>query len=263
LILKLDIYGNESLPPLVFLHGFLGSSFEWHYFREKLAANFFCLTIDLPGHGNAPSINAKMDLRSLSQRLKKKLAPVLSSRSYSIVGYSLGARLALRHAIDFPCSIEKLILEGVSPGIDESNLRQKRLEQDMLHSLTIKNQGLKVFLENWYENPIFLSLQQQPQLLETIKQMRAKTNPVMAADLIVQASPGIEASMWPFLSRLTLPVLYVGGIMDKKYIEILAKAAKQTPKGKLSILDNAGHIPHLEVPNLFLQVLKEFLLNPK
>jgi len=258
--MKLHCFGDNSLPPLLFLHGFLGSSSEWLPFIEALSVRFLCISIDLPGHGEAvlENFNTAMDLYSLSQKLHQILSPVINT-PYSILGYSLGGRLALRHALDFPHCINRLILESASPGIDDPKLRQLRTIKDEERAQMIEKEGMKLFLEYWYKMPLFASLQQRPALLEEILAARTMTNSLCAAALIRSASPGREPSMWTALSSLTCPLLLVGGALDLQYVEILTRVAASVPYSTLKLLDEAGHAPHLEVPERFLAVIQEFL----
>ena len=52
--------GCKSKPTLVFLHGFLGSSTDWNETVSLLQDDFYCVTIDLPGHGDSIAISTPL-----------------------------------------------------------------------------------------------------------------------------------------------------------------------------------------------------------
>ena len=47
--------GDKSNPPVVCLHGFLGSGEDWISVMDSLAEEFYCVAVDLPGHGDSAS----------------------------------------------------------------------------------------------------------------------------------------------------------------------------------------------------------------
>lgn len=48
-----DRQASADKPTLVFLHGLLGSGRDWRLVIDQLASQYFCLTVDLPGHGQS------------------------------------------------------------------------------------------------------------------------------------------------------------------------------------------------------------------
>jgi len=92
---------------LLFLHGFLGSSEDWIPIMKSLSRSAKCISVDLPGHGKSKiqsrnGVNA-MEYVSLSidvvaavlSQLIDKVAP----GKVTLVGYSMGARMALYMAL--------------------------------------------------------------------------------------------------------------------------------------------------------------------
>lgn len=87
-MLSCTITGSLEKPPLLFLHGFLGSKEDWREVAVHLQETHCCYAIDLPGHGE--SQQQSHILESLfTTYLSLKLPPC------PLIGYSLGGRLAL------------------------------------------------------------------------------------------------------------------------------------------------------------------------
>ena len=53
-MLKTYLFGNKSLPPLIFLHGLFGLSEDFLPMIKFLEKDFYCIAIDLPGNGLSP-----------------------------------------------------------------------------------------------------------------------------------------------------------------------------------------------------------------
>ena len=47
------VSGHPERPTVLFLHGFLGSSADWNDVVAALEKDFYCLVVDLPGHGDS------------------------------------------------------------------------------------------------------------------------------------------------------------------------------------------------------------------
>lgn len=95
---------------LVFLHGFLGSSEDWIPIMKSISGSARCISIDLPGHGESmfqksdsgeaaqdPTLSIEIVAHVLSALLLQ-----ISSERITLVGYSMGARIALYMALKFP-----------------------------------------------------------------------------------------------------------------------------------------------------------------
>ena len=88
--------GKKNKKCIVFLHGFLGSGDDWNEIVTNFTGNFQCLLIDLPGHGNTivHGDSRNYSIENCSAALIE-LFDYLNIETCSIVGYSMGGRLAL------------------------------------------------------------------------------------------------------------------------------------------------------------------------
>lgn len=95
---------------LLFLHGFLGTSEDWIPIMKAVSGSAKCFAVDLPGHGKSgiqsgDSVNLTGGL-SLSievvAAILNQLIDKLCTQKITLVGYSMGARIALYMALRFP-----------------------------------------------------------------------------------------------------------------------------------------------------------------
>lgn len=92
---------------VVFLHGFLGSSEDWIPIMKAVSGSARCISIDLPGHGesrvkssNGEAQGPRLSIENVAKILSKTLDQI-SSEKVTLVGYSMGARIALYMALKF------------------------------------------------------------------------------------------------------------------------------------------------------------------
>ena len=112
--------------PVVFLHGFLGSSLDWLEVLSYLPS-FKSYLIDLPGHGKS-AFHPELILPHFEEKI-------------DLVGYSMGGRLALQYAAQNPQKIEKLILLSTHLGLfSEEEILQKRTYAAQIHFLLKQEQ---------------------------------------------------------------------------------------------------------------------------
>jgi len=121
---------------LTFLHGFLGSPEDWE--NLNLPGKF----LTLPGHHGRP-----LDLSLLEKEIPERT---------TLIGYSLGGRLAMHFAWQFPERIERLIILSANPGLEEG--REERMAWDEKWAGLLETEGMGRFVKKWYEQPLFSTL---------------------------------------------------------------------------------------------------------
>ncbi|MBI5946110.1 MAG: 2-succinyl-6-hydroxy-2,4-cyclohexadiene-1-carboxylate synthase [Chloroflexi bacterium] len=252
--------GNSESPPLVFLHGFLGSEKSWHDINVALQEQYFCILPDLIGHGKNTNleINSPLNFDVLTDWLLQLLDKIPAPKIH-LIGYSLGGRVALHFAVHHPERIHSLILESASPGIMDETERAKRLVEDSARAESILRDGMSAFVENWYRMPLFASLNSHPEKLSTIKESAKQNDPRWMAKVIRDLSPGAQTPLWDSLSKLSFPVLLISGAKDEKYLQVIHKMSERIPSAQKNIVPEAGHNVHAEQPEKYISLLKNFL----
>ena len=252
--------GNPKNPPLVFLHGFLGSGKSWLKIAQAFSENYFCILPDLPGHGEniKGNIATPLDFDSVTEWLASLLDQIPVSKIH-LVGYSLGGRVALHFATHYPERIYSLILESANAGIIDEAERVRRLAEDSIRADLILKESMSAFIEKWYQMPLFVSLKNHPQTLSAIKKAAKANDPKWMAKVIRDLSPGLQTPLWDSLPNLSFPVLLIAGQRDEKYVQVTNKMSKQIPSAQKNIVPETGHNVHAEQPEIYVSLLKEFL----
>jgi pimeloyl-ACP methyl ester carboxylesterase len=122
-------WGNQG-ETLVFLHYFGGSAQSWRWVAEKLSPDYRCVAINLPGFGGTTAMNTPT-IKAFSDFVQQELK-TLGLASYSLIGHSMGGKIAMQIAADAPKgAVQHLILIAPSPPTTEP-MPEKEKER-MLH----------------------------------------------------------------------------------------------------------------------------------
>ncbi len=248
--------GSASHPTIVFLHGFLGSGESWEEVARQLSDAFHCLLIDLPGHGQNASTGRWPSFKKWSAALEVCLKGSVVGAVH-LVGYSLGGRLALHFALNFPHRVRSLTLESASPGLIGSKERALRRQLDRERARKLRIGEYTAFLEAWYRQEIFGNLDEKQR--QTLIRSAWGRDARKMALIIETLSPGREPSLWDSLAQLEMPVLLIGGGEDRIYAAILRRMATSIPNARLCLMEKAGHNVHAFFPHKVAAMLREFI----
>ncbi|MCK5124773.1 MAG: 2-succinyl-6-hydroxy-2,4-cyclohexadiene-1-carboxylate synthase [candidate division Zixibacteria bacterium] len=260
LIKEWNVYraGDNFRRPILFLHGFMGSGKIWLPVIEQLQDSYYCLALDLPGHGETKANLGNLFFDTLAESLISFIDDNCNQPPI-IIGYSMGGRIALYTAIKYPEKFHSIVLESSSPGIADGFERQKRLLSDRTVSEKFLQTDMRSFLIDWYKQPVFNYLSEKQGLTEKIIDKKSSGNPEFYSKVVIALSPGRQIPLWNKLPFLFLPVLIIAGEIDQKYCEIGRRMTDALPKSRLEIIKNAGHIVHLENRKDFMSALNSFL----
>ena len=258
--LHYELRGTSSDPPVVFLHGFMGSSRDWDEVVEELSGTCYCMAIDLPGHGRSLDFTDRNTYtltgaaRGIVQVMKQ--ADLLSA---TIIGYSMGGRLALYLAIQYGYLCTSLVIESATPGIRGNDERVRRKELDEKLAEELRQGQFEDFLRRWYGQPIFRSLAEVPEKLEEVLKQRIFNEPEELAKALCGMSVGAQAPLWQHLADLAMPVLLLAGEYDRKYVDIVGAMGELLPHAAVEIVPGTGHNVHVENPSGVAARIKRFL----
>ena len=246
------------------LHGFTGRGSDFKTFAELIGGEWHCP--DLPGHGPDPQLDCTpvATIEFLERELATSYSPLPTSKNI-LIGYSLGGRAALQHAVAYPEVWDALILIIPNPGIEDPAERAARRSADEALAQRIERHGALAFIEFWKETPMIRSQKNiYPEVCARMAATRqAHTTEGLAASLR-QFGQGTCPNLWPELNRLNMPLFIISGEKDHKYTEIAKRIvnARCTPKSPVhthTAINNVGHMPQLEAPEVTAKVIRQFL----
>lgn len=119
---------SNSRPTLIFLHYFAGSSRSWTEVIGKLAREYHCLAPDLRGFGESQNSADSFTLEDYADDIES-LIEHLKLKKFSLVGHSMGGKIAVACAVRQPANLQSLFLFAPSPPTPEpmKNAERARL----------------------------------------------------------------------------------------------------------------------------------------
>ena len=100
-------------PPLVIIHGLLGSGDNWLTHARTLAERFRVVLVDQRNHGRSPH-HEVMDYPAMAGDLLA-LMDELGLEQADLLGHSMGGKAAMRVALDHPERVNRLIVADIAP----------------------------------------------------------------------------------------------------------------------------------------------------
>ena len=265
-----------SGPALLLLHGFTGSGRSWDGWLTDAAiglsaaatgAGFTAIAPDLPGHGGtAWSAGEPADPGAASRATIERSADdlpallrALGHDSAHVVGYSMGARVALRLAIAHPAFVARLVLEAPSAGIVDAAGRAARRAADDALARTLERGGIGPFVDAWERTPVLAGeARLGAQERAILREIRLAHDPAGLAASLRAAGQGAMEPLQGRLREIASPTLVIVGADDPVRDRATAVAAG-IPGARLVVIDSAGHAPHLGAPAAFRRLVLDFV----
>jgi 2-succinyl-6-hydroxy-2,4-cyclohexadiene-1-carboxylate synthase len=257
----LEAKPGHSSGTLVLLHGFTGSTVSWGQHLNTFASyGFRVIALDLLGHGRS-----EMPLDPQRYTIEQCQADILAvldklgvhEGEAILLGYSMGGRIALYTA--FSGFFRALVLESASPGLKDSLEREQRRWSDEQLAAKIEQEGVETFVNYWEQLPLFASQRRLPhEQQQAVRAQRLHNEAVGLANSLRGIGTGTQPALQERLATLTIPVLLLAGILDTKFCTIAQQMAQLLPNAQLQIVPDAGHTVHLEQPELFDHIVRDF-----
>jgi 2-succinyl-6-hydroxy-2,4-cyclohexadiene-1-carboxylate synthase len=225
---------------LVLLHGFTHTGASWAAVIDALGERYRPLAPDIRGHGRSSDVEP-VDLEHVIGDIAAQ-----DSGAFTLVGYSMGGRIALHAALELPDRIERLVLIGASPGIADHTERARRAEVDEQLANEIEQSSIEEFASSWARTPV---LSDQPaDVAEAVHAVRLCNTPVGLARALRGLGTGALGPVWKRLPELRPPTTLIAGERDLKFTRLASEMASLIPAAEVLIVSGAGHAVHLEKP---------------
>jgi 2-succinyl-6-hydroxy-2,4-cyclohexadiene-1-carboxylate synthase len=244
---------------VLFLHGFMGRAGDWRGISTGLDERFFRMAVDLPGHG--ASLGMPRDRYTIGGAARSVLE-VLDGAGVdraTLVGYSMGGRLALYLALRHPDRCAGLFLESASAGLEGAEERARRQGDDEEIAIRLESGDLPGFLQDWYRQALFAPLARDEDLLRQTIEDKLRNDPAELAASLRGMGTGSQPSLWNELPKLRAPALAVAGGLDEKFVGISRRMASLNAGMRLTVVPGVGHNVHAEAPGAYLSLLESFL----
>lgn len=249
--------GPKDAPALILLHGLGSSLHTWEPWAKALSSDYRVIRFDMPGAGlSGPDPSGDYsDARSM--QVLAALMDHLGIAKASLIGNSMGGKIAWKFAAAFSDKVEKLVLispDGfASPG-EEYGKRQPVPSMVRLMRYVLPKPFLKMNLDPAYGDPARLTDDIVTRYYDLLLGFGNRDAMIARMEQTELVQPE------PLLRSIKAPTLLLWG--QKDAMIPLANAddyLKALPNRKLVVLPGLGHLPHEEAPEISLVSVTEFL----
>ena len=247
-----EVYGQGK--PLVLIHGWSMHTGIWRIFAQQLSQHYQVICLDLPGHGLSETVEP-YTLECISEALIE----AVPESSFSVLGWSLGASVALTMARQYPQRVNSLMLLAGNPKFvqqDEWVGVDPKLLEDFGNNLSLNcSETLLLFLALQVN-----SLPDAKSILKGLRNALQECDP--PAENVLQSGLDIlkQADLRPGLIALECPVSIIQGDKDTLVpVQASRDMKKIQPASELNIIAGAGHVPFLSHPSQVIEIINRFI----
>ncbi|HEU4947209.1 MAG TPA: alpha/beta fold hydrolase [Kribbella sp.] len=261
-------YLDSGIGPVVlFIHGILGSHRNWAHLIDRMNDDHRVIVPDLFGHGHSAKPMGDYSLGSHAATMRD-LLDRLGIERVTLVGHSLGGGIAMEFYYLFPERVERLVLVASGGLGREVNwiLRSAALPGAEWVLPVIASGWVRASAETagrtlskvgWKPGSDITALWQGFTSLGDGESRRA----FLATTRSVVDPGGQSVSAHDYLpDALPIPTLIVWGSRDRMIPVWHAIRAQQViPDCRVELFEGAGHFPHLDEPDRFAELLRDFI----
>jgi len=251
-------YRHEgSGPAVALIHGHSANLAMWRYQVQPLVkAGFSVLRYDVRGHGRSQAPAAGYTWEEYAADLMG-LLDHLGQREAHLVGISMGGGIALQLAVEMPERVSSLTLvDSALPGYTYSEEFTREIESLVA---AVRSEGPRAaFQRLWLPHPFFDGVRRLPERFALVRRM------VLAYQAPDYREGAIPANYRPELvarlPEIAAPSLVVVGEHDVPDFRLIAEIlAANIPRARLRVMPGCWHLPPLEDPDSFNNILISFL----
>lgn len=254
-------------PVVVLIHGYGADLRLWDAQVDPLRqAGFRVIRHDVRGHGRsmiAPDgytfENYAADLRDLLDRLnvERPATESLGVEAVHAVGLSMGGGVALQFALDYPERVRSLTLvDSALPGFTYGDQTTAHIQRFMG---AVRSEGARDAIDRvWLEHPFFDGVRRDPQRFAEVREILLD---FQAPDMRDGARPpDYRPDIAGRLGEITAPTLVIAGENDVADFRLIADVlAENIPDARLAVIPDCWHLPPVEKPEEFNELLIDFL----
>jgi 3-oxoadipate enol-lactonase len=238
-------------PPLFLLHSLLSDRASFDAIVPSLSRSFRVIVPELPGFGGSQAVTG--GLVAVADRMAQMVRDAAAGEDAIVLGNGYGGFVALQMAIRHPGIATKLILADCGAAFSEAGREAFR---NMAAASSAK--GLAAITDVAMRRLFAPEFQaQHPDLMQGRREAFLRTDPdVFRAACDALAKLDLRGEV----AKVKVPVLVLVGEHDEATPPPMShELAGLLPRARLEIIPGCAHVPQLQAPQTFLEVIGDFL----
>ncbi|MGP3978863.1 alpha/beta fold hydrolase [Streptomyces sp. 8N114] len=247
---RIELFYEEhgAGQPLILLHGWGTCGQVWSAQREEFARDHRVVVPDWRGCGRSGRPTGSNTIADHAEDVLA-LAAALELEDPVLVGCSAGAAIVLEAAGRAPSSVRAVVaVDG--PGYWPAEQKAERLVELRQALRTDRAETVRQWVVDWY-GPLA-----DPSLLEwTTQQILDSSESI--DEILTDA---VRHNPRDTVGRLAMPAVFIHGKLDAEIpVEVSETLAELAPHGEAHVMEESGHMPHVEQPAEFNALLRSVL----
>ena len=249
--------GPQAAPALLLMHGFGSSLQAWDDWSLKLEQKYRVIRLDLPGFGLTGASPANDYSEEKDLAILTHFADKLGLEKFSIIGHSMGGKMAWTLAATQPERVQALVLMAPDGFPEAKDFGTKPYEVPAVMGL------IKYFLPKYLVRKSI-----EPAFAEADALSDAQVNryydmlraPGVRAAILERSNQTIYTDPVPRLKAIKAPTLLIWGEQDQMIPSTNAKSYANVLSNSTTVLvPKLGHLLQEEQPEKGLTAVMQFL----
>ena len=236
-------------PAIIFAHGAGGNAAIWFNQIASFKEHYQCASFDHRSFARAPALDANITIPDFRDDIIA-IMDDLNIRSAHMVGQSMGGFSVLRCALDHPDRVETLTLSCTPAGIPVSNPTEAVQDLGSRDADGIKATMAKKTFENSALVELYSSIQ--------------SFNTEFSFDKLANLRRKDDQVPKERLKEIAIPTLFISGKEDPLFPpNQLEQLVSLFANARIEVVEDAGHSPYFERPEVFNALLQDHLNDPQ
>ncbi len=233
---------------IVALHGFLGLAADWS--KTGLDVQAYDLWRSIPRMGAVARENA---FSAWAKHFTNEIRA--SGRGpISLIGYSLGGRLAMHAVLEAPDLFENAIIISAHPGLSSEHEKRDRVASDKVWAERFLREPWSLLMKAWNVQPVLAPPPNPPADFVALERVEAAFSRESLAFALDAWSLGRQKDLRSRLRECEVPMRFVTGALDTKFTSLLGGFAGIDHR----VVEAAGHRVPWDHPAGFQSAVSDF-----
>jgi esterase len=244
--------GGAGRPPLLLLHGLLGSSRNWQTAGRDLAARHHVFALDLRNHGESPHAD-EMTYDALAGDVAGWMDAQGLARA-TVLGHSMGGKTALLLACRHPERVERLVVVDIAP--KDYLWVAHRAEFAAMHELDLAHLRSRAEAELRFEARVSDWAMRKFLTTNLARTEAGGWRWQINLPALTAALPALESNPLGETDRFAGPALFVVGGKSRYVLpEDHAAIRAHFPAARVATIAESGHNPHMDAREEFVRTV--------
>jgi pimeloyl-ACP methyl ester carboxylesterase len=263
---RVRVDGDPANPPVLLIHGIGRSMEDWAPQFEPLAQSYRVIALDVPGFGFSERLREPISLAALTRGVAHTLDALGETRPVHVVGNSLGGALAQQLLVQQPDRVASLALINSAGFGSEVTMLLRMLTLPVLGELSTRrpSRSSAVLFERLIHADKSVATKQRVDHAYAISRQPHSGVVLRETTMAVGSPRGVKPEWRRELAAAVAehprPTLVIWGTRDRVLpAHHIEEARRVYPHAELRLLSGVGHMPQIECPQRFADLLLPFL----